>query len=110
VNLIANALRFTPPGGRVAVRLTDAQSELRVEVADSGVGIAADQIPLVFDRYRQAHTGHGGTGLGLAIVHAMVEAHGGRVSVESEEGKGSRFTVTLPRTPAGAREAAVAPA
>ena len=107
VNLIANALRFTPPGGRVTVRLVDAQAELETQIEDSGVGIAPDQLPLVFDRYRQAHTGHGGTGLGLAIVHAMVQAHGGRVGVESEEGKGSRFTVTLPRTPAGARATAV---
>jgi two-component system phosphate regulon sensor histidine kinase PhoR len=62
----------------------------------------------MFQRFHQAHPGQGGTGLGLAIVRALAEAHGGRVGVESEEGKGSRFTITLPRGPAdpvGATEA-----
>jgi signal transduction histidine kinase len=97
VNLMANAIRFTPTGGTVAVRLQDAGPEMRLEVEDTGVGIPADALPFVFDRYRQAHSGRGGTGLGLAIVRGVVEAHGGRVGVESEEGKGSRFTVMLPR-------------
>lgn len=97
VNLIANAIRFTPEGGTVSVRLVDAGAELEAHVEDTGVGIPADQLPVIFERYRQAHTGRGGTGLGLAIVRGMVEAHGGRVGVESQEGKGSRFTVTLPR-------------
>jgi signal transduction histidine kinase len=97
VNLIANAIRFTPEGGTVSVRLVDAGAELEAHVEDTGVGIPADHLPVIFARYRQAHTGRGGTGLGLAIVRGMVEAHGGRVGVDSQEGKGSRFTVTLPR-------------
>jgi signal transduction histidine kinase len=97
VNLVSNALRFTPAGGNVNVRLTDAGSELEIHVEDTGVGIRSDALPFVFERFRQAHTGRGGTGLGLAIVRAMVEAHGGRAMVESQEGKGSRFTILLPR-------------
>jgi signal transduction histidine kinase len=108
INLVANALRFTPPGGSVTVRLADADGEVRIEVEDTGVGIRADLQPKMFQRFHQAHPGQGGTGLGLAIVRALAEAHGGRVGVESEEGKGSRFTITLPRGPAdpvGATEA-----
>ena len=97
VNLVANALRFTPPGGSVTVRVTSTDAEALIEVEDTGAGIRPDLLPVIFDRFRQAHSGHGGTGLGLALVRAMVEAHGGRVVVESQEGKGSRFTVVLPR-------------
>src|SRR5688500_3571684 len=97
VNLVANAIRFTPAGGTVTVRLTDAGSEGKIDVQDTGIGIPASALPHIFDAYQQAHRDRGGTGLGLAIVRGMVEAHGGRVDVESEEGKGSRFTVTLPR-------------
>jgi signal transduction histidine kinase len=102
VNLIANGIRFTPAGGSVSARVVDAGPEVEIHVADTGIGIPADKLPLVFDRYRQAHSGKGGTGLGLAIVRGLTEAHGGRVTVESEEGKGTRFTVVLPRRPAGA--------
>jgi len=97
VNLLANAVRFTPVGGRVTVRLIDAGPECEIQVEDTGVGIPAQELPHVFESYRQAHPGKGGTGLGLAIVRGLVQAHGGRVTVESQEGKGSRFTVLLPR-------------
>ncbi|MBI4271434.1 MAG: HAMP domain-containing protein [Candidatus Rokubacteria bacterium] len=97
VNLGANAIRFTPPGGRVVARLVDAGAEVELQVEDTGVGIPQDALPFVFDAYRQAHTGRGGTGLGLAVVQGVASAHGGRVTVESQEGKGSRFTVLLPR-------------
>jgi signal transduction histidine kinase len=96
VNLVSNALRFTPPAGSVTVRLHHADSETRIQVEDTGIGIPAALLPLVFDRFRQAHSGKGGTGLGLAIVKSLVEAHDGQVTVESQEGKGSRFTVSLP--------------
>ncbi len=97
VNLLANAVRFTPRGGRVTVRLLEAVGEVELQVEDTGAGIPAPALPEIFDWYRQAHPGRGGTGLGLAIVRGIVEAHGGRVTVESQEGKGTRFTVLLPR-------------
>ena len=98
VNLGANAIRFTPRGGRVVVRVIDASPEFELQVEDTGVGIPADSLPDIFDPYRQAHQDRGGTGLGLAIVRAVANAHGGRVTAESREGKGSRFTVLLPRS------------
>lgn len=97
VNLGANAIRFTAAGGRVVVRVIDAGPEFELQVEDTGVGIPADALPHIFDAYRQAHRARGGTGLGLAIVRSVVAAHGGRVTAESQEGKGSRFTVLLPR-------------
>jgi signal transduction histidine kinase len=97
VNLGANAIRFTEPGGRVVARVIDAGPEFELQVEDTGVGIPADSLPHIFDAYRQAHRERGGTGLGLAIVRGIAEAHGGRVTAESREGKGSRFTVLLPR-------------
>jgi signal transduction histidine kinase len=100
VNLVANAVRFTPRGGRVAVRLVDAGEELEVQVEDSGVGIPAAALPHIFDSWRQAHRDRGGTGLGLAVVRGIVQAHRGGVTVESHEGKGSRFSVLLPRATA----------
>lgn len=97
VNLVANALRFTPRGGRVTVRVIDAGPELEVQVEDTGVGIPSAALPHIFSWYEQAHRHKGGSGLGLPIVRGLVEGHGGRVTVESQEGKGSRFTVLLPR-------------
>jgi signal transduction histidine kinase len=97
VNLVSNAIRFTPRGGRVTIRVVDAGSELEIQVEDTGVGIPAMALPYIFGWYEQAHRQRGGTGLGLPIVRGLVEAHGGRVTVESHEGKGSRFTVLLPR-------------
>ena len=96
VNLVANALRFTPSGGSVTVKLDHTDSEIRIQVEDTGIGIPAAVLPVIFNRFRQAHSGKGGTGLGLAIVKSLVEAHGGHVTVESQERKGSRFTVSLP--------------
>jgi two-component system sensor histidine kinase BaeS len=98
VNLGANAIRFTPRGGRVVVRLLDVSPEFELQVEDTGVGIPADALPHIFDPYRQAHRDRGGTGLGLAIVQGVAKAHGGRVTAESREGKGSRFTVLLPHS------------
>jgi signal transduction histidine kinase len=97
VNLVSNAIRFTPRGGRVIVRVIDGSAELELQVEDTGVGIPAAALPHIFGWYEQAHHDRGGTGLGLPIVQGLVAAHGGRVTVESQEGKGSRFTVLLPR-------------
>jgi signal transduction histidine kinase len=96
VNLLANAVRFTPPGGRVSVSSALQAAEVAVRVVDTGVGIPADLLPKIFDPYEQAHRGRGGSGVGLMVVRGLVEAHGGRVWAESEEGQGSRFTFTLP--------------
>jgi signal transduction histidine kinase len=98
VNLVANALRFTPKGGQVRVRLSAAEREILLAVEDTGVGIPAEALPGIFDRYRQVRSDRGGSGLGLAIVRSVVDAHGGRVAVESTEGKGTCFTVALPRS------------
>ena len=97
VNLLANAIRFTMRGGRVTVRLNDAGPEVELQVEDTGVGIPPAALPHIFDTWHQAHPQRGGTGLGLAIVRGIVDAHGGRVTVESQEGKGTRFSVLLRR-------------
>jgi len=99
VNLGTNAIRFTPRGGSVVVQIIDAATEFEVVVEDNGVGIPTDALPKIFDPYCQAHHDRGGTGLGLAIVRGVANAHGGHVTVESCEAKGSRFSVHLPRSP-----------
>lgn len=96
-NLLSNALKFTKAGQiTVAARLTHDRSEAQITVTDTGIGIARTDVPHLFERYWQAKTGGGGVGLGLSIVKALVEAQGGRISVSSEAGKGTTFTVTLP--------------
>jgi PAS domain S-box-containing protein len=100
-NLLNNAVKFSREGGRVRVNCRAEGGAARVEVEDTGIGVAPDFLPHVFDRFRQADMGttraHGGLGIGLALVKSFVEAHGGRVAAESAgEGRGSRFTVTLP--------------
>lgn len=100
-NLMDNAIKFSPNGGRVCVRAYEKHAHLQVEVADQGIGIPADQIEKVFVRFYQVDGSmtrrFGGAGLGLAIVKRNVEAHHGTVWVESEPGKGSTFYFTLPK-------------
>ena len=86
----------------MTVRLTDLGPEVEIAVEDNGIGIPAAELPRIFDPYQQAHRGHGGSGLGLAIVKGIVEAHGGHIQVESEEGQGSRFVARMPRDAAPA--------
>ncbi|PYS99580.1 MAG: hypothetical protein DMF63_10860 [Acidobacteria bacterium] len=99
-NLLINAAKFTPEGGRIEVFLTADDEHVHVSVKDNGIGIKPEFLSLVFERFRQdtsARAGNGGLGLGLAIVRQLVEMHGGTVSVQSEgSGKGSEFTVRLP--------------
>ena len=100
-NLLTNAIKFTPKGGRVHVKLERIHSSIQLSVSDTGKGIKPEFLPHVFDRFTQAEQtssrAHGGLGLGLAIVRTLVELHGGRVHVESAgEGKGSTFFVNLP--------------
>ena len=91
-NLVGNALKFTPRGGSVSVQVRDWGAEIELRVTDTGEGIAADALPRIFDPYRQAHAGRNGSGLGLAVVKGFVEAHGGRVDVESEVGTGAAYS------------------
>ncbi len=99
-NLVGNAIKFTPEGGRVGVHLSEEGGSVKLEVADSGIGIAVEDQRHLFERfYRASNTRDGqvpGTGLGLYIAHAIVESHGGRIAVESEPGNGTRFCVDLP--------------
>jgi signal transduction histidine kinase/CheY-like chemotaxis protein len=99
-NLLSNAIKFTPEKGRVTVSLTRAGSEVRLEVRDSGKGIAPTLLPYIFDRFRPsdaAATASIGLGLGLSIARHLVEVHGGRITASSPgEGFGATFTVTLP--------------
>ena len=100
-NLASNAVKFTPKGGRMEVRLSRAESHVHLSVKDNGKGISADFLPYVFDRFRQADSTstrkYGGLGLGLAIVRHLVELHGGTVHAESEgPDRGATFTVRLP--------------
>ena len=102
-NLISNAIKFTPKGGRVEVRLERVNSQLEVRVTDTGIGIDEQFLPYIFERFSQADSSmtraHGGLGLGLAIVRHLVELHGGTVQAESSgEGQGAVFTVRLPVT------------
>jgi signal transduction histidine kinase len=96
-NLIANALRFTDRMGRVTVHARRQGDEVEVSVADTGSGIPAASLPVIFERYWtvRGNAPKGGTGLGLAIARSIVEAHGGRIWAESEVGKGSTFKFTV---------------
>ncbi len=100
-NLIDNALKFTPKGGRVSLDVRIVEGHVEVQVSDNGAGIDAEFLPRVFDRFRQADSttsrAHGGLGLGLSIAQQLVEAHKGTISAESAgRGHGSTFTVRLP--------------
>jgi signal transduction histidine kinase len=96
-NLVGNAIKFTPSGGRVEVALESANGVARVTVKDTGIGIAADELEHVFDPFRQVgDADRRGVGLGLPIARGIVEAHGGRISATSEPGAGSVFAFTLP--------------
>ncbi len=102
LNLLENARKYTPAGGRITVRLStdDGGRTVRFTVDDTGVGIPPESVPRLFDPFFRADAARardvGGAGLGLALVKRVVELHGGQVAVESEVGRGSRFTVTLP--------------
>jgi len=98
INLLHNAVKFTPAGGSVRVRATGDDGAIRVSVHDTGVGILPEDLPRIFERFYKADRsrGGGGTGLGLAVVRHAVEAHGGSISAESTPGEGSTFTFTVP--------------
>ncbi len=101
LNLLDNSLKYTPPGGQVAVCFQEEPEEIVISVRDTGIGIPEEDLPRIFERFYRVDKARsrklGGTGLGLAIVKHIVEAHGGRVGVESKPGEGSTFFFTLPR-------------
>jgi two-component system sensor histidine kinase BaeS len=98
-NLLGNALKFTPGGGTVTIRTGQQGGDAVLEVADSGVGIPADELPRVFDRFwrGQAAAQTSGSGIGLAIAAELAQAHGGSLTAVSQPGTGTRLTLTLPR-------------
>lgn len=103
-NLIGNAVKFTPQGGRITVSVEDHGAAVRFRVADTGQGIAPDQLPHLFDRFWQAErTDRRGAGLGLAICKGIVEAHGGRIWAESAPGAGTTFFFTIPKAGSSCR-------
>lgn len=114
INLLTNAVKFTPGGGKISLRVWDIPPHpplklrggeegeiLKIEVSDTGIGIPAEKLPLVFERFMQVDSSstrsYGGMGIGLSLVKEFVDQHGGRVWVESTEGKGTKFCVELPR-------------
>jgi len=117
---VHNAVKFSEPGDRVVVRVAASGDDVTVAVIDEGAGIPRSDLGRVFERFykvdRARQRAVGGTGLGLSIVRHVVEAHGGRITVTSEEGVGSRFTITLPvegpttaTAPAGVEGTAIVP-
>jgi two-component system phosphate regulon sensor histidine kinase PhoR len=101
INLLDNAIKYTPEGGRVAVSAVEKDSkDIQFSVEDNGIGIPKEDLSRIFERFYRVDKGRskemGGTGLGLSIVKHLVQAHGGRVWVESQPGKGSAFYFTLP--------------
>jgi len=103
-NLVTNALAYTPRGGTIAFTAAKEQDGIRIEISDTGCGIAAEQLPYVFDRFYRAHpagaaTEPKGMGLGLAIVKSIVTLHGGSITIASELGRGTRVAMTFPALP-----------
>jgi signal transduction histidine kinase len=106
LNLVTNAVKFTQSGGEVGVGLADLGGSVQIVVRDTGIGIAAGDLPHIFDRFwradpaRTRDSERSGAGLGLAITKWIAEAHGGTISAQSRPGKGTTFTVLLPRVSA----------
>jgi two-component system phosphate regulon sensor histidine kinase PhoR len=101
INLLDNAIKYTPEGGKIAIEAEAVENHVEIRISDTGIGILSKEIPRIFERFYRVDRARsreiGGTGLGLSIVKHIVEAHGGKVTVESLIGKGSRFVVTLPK-------------
>jgi signal transduction histidine kinase len=100
-NLLFNAIKYTPENKTVRLEVKSYDDHVQIDVADTGIGIPADELGNVFDEFFRAtnakRSEKDGTGLGLSIVKQIVERHGGEISVESQEGQGTKFTVTLPK-------------
>ncbi len=96
-NLLDNALKYTNPGGSITVNLSDRKDDILIQIKDTGIGISQEQIQYVFDPFFKVNQDSYGSGLGLPIVKKILESHGGEIWVESELGKGSTFSFTLPK-------------
>jgi len=111
MNLVSNAIKYTPAGGSVTVRAWGEDNQIKVEVSDTGIGIPEEALPRIFDEFYRAKNAKAvemeGTGLGLTIAKDVVDQHGGHISVESVEGEGSTFYVTLPRGETTQRPSAI---
>lgn len=101
VNLLENSLKFTPPGGEIRIGAEAKDEQVQVVFKDTGIGVAPQHLPHIFERFYKVNRSRrdSGTGLGLSIVKQLVEAHGGEITVESKEGEGCAFTFTVPRAP-----------
>jgi signal transduction histidine kinase len=103
LNLLSNAVKFTPEGGRIEITARQVDGSVEISVSDTGIGIAPEDQPRIFEEFRQVGSDNAkkieGTGLGLTLAKKFVELHGGRIWVESEPGKGSTFSFTLPQKP-----------
>lgn len=108
-NVVGNAIKFTPTGGRVTLSVRRAGDQCVLSVEDTGPGIAAKELPTIFEQYRRSNNHADGSGLGLFIVKAIVEAHGGSVAIDSTVGRGTVVTVQLPFLPSGQRTAPADP-
>jgi two-component system OmpR family sensor kinase len=100
LNLVDNAMKYTPPGGKVSLSLAKANGIAEIAVADTGIGIPAEDLPRVFDRFYRVDKARsrnmGGSGLGLSIAYWIAQAHGGNITVSSAVGEGTEFRITLP--------------
>jgi signal transduction histidine kinase len=100
-NLIENAIKYSPDGGSIAIRANEQADGMTAEVSDSGIGISTDDLPYIFERFYRADSevvkAAGGSGLGLYIARAIVRAHGGHIQARSESGRGTTFTISLPK-------------
>jgi signal transduction histidine kinase len=103
LNLLSNAVKFTPEGGRIGIKARQADGSVEISVSDTGIGIAPEDQPKIFEEFRQVGSDYAhkteGTGLGLTLAKKFVELHGGKIWVTSEVGKGSTFSFTLPENP-----------
>ena len=102
-NIIDNALKYTPRGGKITIKTQEEDTDIKIMISDTGIGIPEDEIPHIFDRFYRVNREHskklGGTGLGLAITQRIINAHNGQIHVTSRVGKGSEFTVVFPKIP-----------
>jgi len=102
-NIIDNAIKYTPRDGKISIKTMEENAVIKIMVKDTGIGIAAEEIPHIFDRFYRVERAHarrpGGTGLGLAITHWIIKSHNGEILVSSSVGKGSEFTIILPKIP-----------